>query len=392
MAPSPSNYASVHRTNTSKRPYLALSPVRFSLTEGTSIPAPPQEIEEEKFPEPSWSVSKAKEKAPEPSEPSSFRNKRRGPLSSHPVTPIEAANGSADGAFPFSPQDVSSHPPASSSNSRLQTPTSATYHGGHQNGIDSSTANGNSSLPSYPHNPNSAMPETRYPQYDRSPQESQQKGTQRRQSFAERFLRFRSLSNFRNSWNGSRGSVSGMDHHPHPSNGNGNLTDAKSRKSREMLNGPHSVAYARGMKRPASPSITGSSVYSSQPGQVEPPRQRAASQSFPRMVRKKSMDLIGSARRMSGMFGREPQTNGRSTPGPRNGMYEPSIDGAMEDEMRRERMREEFERAESEERRRLEELERPQTPGTPPPQLPQVTETEHLSALDGEAMFKDIGR
>ena len=323
---------------------------------------------------------------------SSSGHGQAGPLSSHPVTPIETANGNPEGvlgAFPFTNQDLTRSNTNSTAmgkqggNSRASATGANGIH--HANGIHP-TGNDSSSSPLSHHRHNaSAMPSSSDTQQSSS--KSSPSNARRRPSFAERFLRLRSLSNIRNSWNGSRASLSGSNQYQQDSSSRAQtpLGDPSLRASGEMLSGPHSVAYARGMKRPASPSVEGSSVYSSA-NDGRPSKERAGSQTFPRMMRKKSMEWLGSARRMSGMFGRD-------TPGPthqRNmpGSEYPDNDYAMEEEERRERMREELERDQSVEYRRTTETTR-EPPREPPPTIP---ETEHIIELDGDEMFKNIGR
>lgn len=389
----PSSYAEVHRSNTSKRPYLALNlnPVRLSLTEGTPIPAPPEEI-----PTPP-KTSPIVEEREEGKTTSSGQN-QRGPLSSHPVTPVETANGSAEGvpgAFPFTKQDFA-HSATGSTNRTVDNPYSSTMapngvrkENGVHNGVQHPTSNGTASSPLSQHqrnaSTNTAIHDSQQPySNDSSPNAP---NSRRRPSFAERFLRLRSLSNFRNSWNGSKGSLSGQNPQQH-ANGTGQsraVTPSgglSRRASGELLSGPHSVAYARGMKRPASPSLEGSSVYSSTTGgESRPPKERV-SQTFPRMMRKKSVEWFGTARRKSGFFGRE------DGPPPTDNIGVPDNDYAMEEEARRERMREELEREQSVDYRRTTDTVR-KTPREPPPTIP---EGEHLNELNGDEMFKNIGR
>lgn len=113
---------------------------------------------------------------------------------------------------------------------------------------------------------------------------------------------------------------------------------------------------------------------------------------FPRMVRKKSMELLSTARRKSGMFGRDEMTQ-----------------SAMDEERAREDARDEYmqdsersstaldgqrleEERRQEEARRLEiarEVEERRKRSPPPTvQLNGIAG----GALDGDDMFKDIGR
>lgn len=82
------------------------------------------------------------------------------------------------------------------------------------------------------------------------------------------------------------------------------------------------------------------------------------------------------------MFGRE------DVPAPRDTAGTPYNDYAMEEEARRERMREELDRDQSVDYRRTTDTAR-ELPLEPPPTIP---EGEHLQELDGEEMFKNIGR
>ena len=416
-----SNYASVHRSDTSRRPYLSLSPVNDSLTEGTDIPAPPP-------PPPPEVISET----PTAADREKLSATVSGPLSSHPVTPNERlGSAESDGrqAYPFPAKDgmtngtsqrraskvanealVSAEDNASSNEvddaPMVSTPT---------NGRTVDQAHG-SPYSQHRHNNHSSdiMPPPPKPREQQTlieavktspPDQPLSKHRSRRSSFAERFMRLRSLSSLKG-WNNSRSS--GLP------DGNNNASESSLSKHQGLGNSTGTTSTARGMKRPASPSP--SSIFALNASQNPESMENGArnSQSFPRLVRKKSMELLGSARRMSGMWGRT--TTGGMGGGKgddsnsvewRNGRMTPVTNleaDAYADERERERMMDddsEWNPQNSSEsgyggsrrysssntgtgRNSLATKDR-----EPPPMLPDLRE-EH--ELDGNALFGHIGK
>ena len=396
MAASPRSSVNIHRSDTSKRPYLSIDPLEYSLTEGTNIPAPPRQPSTP----PESPVSpiqehyeKEKEK-PQTGLTAQTAATSNGPLSSHPVTPIEAPTGSERGGFPFHQQESSSTKVVTN-NASLQ---SARVGSSHSQGTRVATPVG---TPARVLTPSSSSPLSQHkhrgfrqsgqvmtppgstefhPQF--STQASQghdstlEKRT-RRPSFAERFLRLRSLSSLRGR-HSSRGSF--PTEHLH--NDSQNFLGSSTYASAEAI-GHSQTMPTRGVKRPGSPSIAGLFRSTEQPSTVNGNAEgsQRASQSFPRMVRKKSMELLGTARRKSGMW------TGRDT-----------MNTMMAEEYERERMRE----AETEDtteggrdsttvddHESKVSLERRESLKEPPPTLPEI---QQFKDMESESMFATIGK
>lgn len=370
-----STYVHVKRSETTRqpgRPILDLDPVQYSLTEGTDIPAPPQEVDNKPKPPvlPVLRVPSQQELRP--------ASRHSGPLSSHPVTPIDGNH--ADGAyeaFPFDPeQSIYSN---SNRHYRTDTASSAPLPKVLRS---KASAGGDSLLSEHQHNgvrlsPINSMNPPPPPPYRKEAPD--QESNSRRPSFASRFLKFRTFSSLR-SRNSSSTTLNMYDQH-------GSAADS-TRQSTDALNdtGP------RGRKRPGSPGLFSNGLYD-QNGPANGNAQ--GSQSFPRMVRKKSMELFGTARRRSGMFGG------------RNDME----NSAMEEEAHREHEREADEEMEDQRISKMDtsttgrssrldmdgadDIERTMSARSesmhePPPVLPELDEIG--KSMEGEDMFRNIGR
>ena len=381
---SPRSSVNVHRSNTSRRPFLSLDPVEFSLTDGTSIPAPPQDVDTRS----GSPVSPIREE-PRTNKKANGLNTQvgtssHGPLSSHPVTPIEAASGSDKASFPLNRQTSNSI----SSNRANGHPAGLGSQDGRSTPARGSTPNTMSPLLHHRHNgllqgANSTSPEPSgaFHRVDSPPLQTGLRS--RRPSFAERFLRLRSISSLR-----SRNSTNApLAQTQHAHNDGSQFVDGASHASAEALgSGSHN---ARGAKRPGSPSIAGlfRSTGPGVNGDVGEAGYRG-SQSFPRMVRKKSMEILGTARRKSGMW----------TGGGGGGGGGDTINTVMAEEYEREKMRESEVRESEKDAGDSMELEGRQSKMSmtgresvkePPPTLPQI---DTFKEMEGESMFSDIGR
>ena len=359
--------AHVERSNTSKRPFISLEPLNDSLTEGTSIPPPPAEAD----------VS--------PATPSNEKERVRsaGPLSSHPVTPSGENVGNGEGAlsdYSFIEQE-SEHPRKTQHRQHSLKEILASDPPPGMNGAGKTSTNNQSSLsPTHnqDHHSNNNNNMAHSPSSDNPPPPTN-RGS-RRASFADRFFR-KPLGSIRG-LNGSR--ASGLQDISSPTNLDNDGT-ANGEKKYATVNGPpgtNSTAESRGVKRPASPG--GSSLFSPVSGPAD-----RGNQSFPRMVRKKSMELFGSARRKSGMFGKGDEMGDNGKPLTMDEM-------ARREEQRRESLMEdgvgmgEYAASDADRQRMSRDSVRsPHAYKEPPPTLPEVKEDDEL---DGEAMFQNIGR
>lgn len=337
-------------------PSLVIGTSDFASSfQGTAIPPPPQAVQppsrsqltREFTPPRTPSLSRT---------PSSLNPSRRtslagfgGPLSSHPITPVESET------------TIDTIPPHDSGPKMTQPQTDgstecATTNGTFQPPASADSADSNNFDPSIPQQP--------------------AKDTSRRPSFVARFMRLRSSSSFMRSKSAL-----------------GKFSDSSTSLSTGVVqDGPYTGGSAapsfvagseRGVKRSGSPMVGGGAAG---PG---------GSHTFPRMMRKKSMELLTTARRKSGMFGRS----------------DDMAQSAMVEERAREEAREEymkgFERpaeedgqSTEEEEKRLEEQRRIETAQrleeirkrSPPPTVQLNGQLDGLSSLDGEDMFKNIGR
>lgn len=286
-----SSYVHVRRSETTRqRPILDLDPVNVSLTEGTDIPAPPKELDT--APEvPELPTLRSPTQEDRVGEKPRSASRSSGPLSSHPVSPIHGGNREPGrSAFPFDQQSgalanrsarpgtASSAPLASTHQSKPSAGGDITTAPNHQDNRHGPSPAGNMNPPPSKNSSKGDQPPS-YQEY--------QDSAAPRPSFASRFLRFRSFSSLR-SRNASSATLADQL----------NSTATSARPSTDVLGatGP------RGQKRPGSPSIFTSS--SMGPRGTTPNGDARGMHSFPRMVRKKSMDLFGSARRRSGMWGR----------------------------------------------------------------------------------------
>ena len=375
----------VHRSNTSRRPFLSIDPVEFSLTDGTAIPAP------KKLDTPPESPSSSnKENLITRAKPPGLTSlsthvspTANGPLSSHPVTPIEVPNGSEKG-FPFNRHGSNSF----GSNRMNGQSVQAAPTNGISTPARATTPNTPSPLSQHQHNglqqPDHMMSPPGSEEYhDQSALQDKQNplGRSRRPSFAERFLRFRSISSLR----GRNASNTSFAQTQHVHNDGSQYADGPPTSNGGYA---HGSLDSRGVKRPGSPSIAGIFRASEQAGNDEnlDPGQRG-SQSFPRMVRKKSMELLGTARRKSGMW------SGRDT-----------MNAMMAEEYQRERMREQDADGRTEVdsmnprkdssvdvdgRQSKMSTARRESLKEPPPMLPELSE---LREMEGESMFANIGK
>lgn len=388
MAASPRSSVSIHRSTTSRRPYLSIDPLEFSLTDGTDIPAPPKEPD---TPADSPISPTEEDQEKENSKPALSTQgvaTSNGPLSSHPVTPIEAPSGSDKDGFPFNRQQSSSVSSGAGNKSNGQAARPGSSHLSaarlaSPNGTPARTVTPTTSSPLSQHQynglrqPGQTMsppggPSQASPSHDPAPAH-----TTRRPSFAQRFLRLRSLSSLR-SRNSSYGPTPTQQVH----NNDQHFMDSSSRASAEAL-GHSNTMPGRGVKRPGSPSIAGlfrsAEQSTNSNGAVD--GSRRASQSFPRMVRKKSMELLGSARRKSGMW------SGRDT-----------MNEAMAQEYEQERMRENDMDDSTEGGRDSTTMDGRESKLSigggrpvfrePPPTLPEL---ESFNEMEGESMFSQIG-
>ena len=386
---SPRSSVNVHRSNTSRRPYLSLDTPEYSLTDGTDIPAPSVPEIQPTSESPVSSINEqdrktereAQKAKPQPGKlTTQHTSSSNGPLSSHPVTPIEKVNGSDRGGFPFNRQPSGSVSSATNyqngASNRPTTPTaSSPLSQRQQNGfrVPGQTM---TSPPSTEPNKQELQPAPG----QTATSAPQQKTRKRRASFAERFLRFRSLSSLRNP-NNSQHSFPRQQTH----GSDGQFAEAANTRASAEALGNNTWSGPRGVKRPGSPSIAGL-FRSAEPTEVDRPTDgsRPISQSFPRMMRKKSMELLGTARRKSGMW----------TGGERHTMND-----VMREEYERERMRESEMDNETEggkssmaqEGGRISKVSTRQSESIrePPPTLPELG---GFQEMQGEDMFSRIGK
>ncbi|KAI9663338.1 MAG: hypothetical protein M1831_002622 [Alyxoria varia] len=361
--------AHVERSNTSKRPFLSLEPLNDSLTEGTSIPPPPAEAD---LP---------------PATPSNEKEKvlSAGPLSSHPVTPSgENAGNVGEGAlsdYSLSEQG-SEHPRKNQQSQHSLKEILASDPPPGLNGAGQASANNEGSMSTTSNQHQHKLNSMAHSPSSDDPPAATKRGS-RRASFADRFFR-KPLGSIRG-LNGSR--TSGFHDISSPINAQ-NDGAANGQKQYATVNGPPgttSTVESRGVKRPASPG--GSSLFTPVGGPAD-----RGSQSFPRMVRKKSMELFGSARRMSGMWGKGPD----GEMGDDNNRPLTMDEIAKREEQRRESLMDggvgmgEYAASEGDRQRMSRDSVRlPHAHREPPPTLPEVKEDDEL---DGEAMFQNIGR
>ncbi|KAI9708979.1 MAG: hypothetical protein M1828_002560 [Chrysothrix sp. TS-e1954] len=281
----------LQRSDTTKRPYLSIDPVDFSLTEGTSIPAPPP------LPTPASATRYAASRTASSSEKDNKDSPSyAGPLSSHPVTPIDNNGEGPSHGFPFGRADTNM-------SSSLARPQSA------GNDLDKTVSQAHAvrqqqpqqpELTHHQHNnvPNGTTPYTASTASGVSPPSDDQ----RRSSLASRFMRLRSISSLKRFASGSKSNLNSsntsLSHQPSSSNLRHQYMDQDSGYGTTGASVRASGDRLRGKKRPGSPGLDNDSDM----GPPKAGRSRANSASFPRLMRKKSMEWFGTARRKSGMW------------------------------------------------------------------------------------------